>query len=307
MVRRPEAHMNLRLLFVVPVVAALAACVPERRYDVAVADAKKAQDAFSQCKADQAKANAEIQRLTDALKQLQDLADQRDKALADAQVNAHDLQTKLDDATAVNAELKAGLERLGKNADSLLAEKGNLSSALAEAKARLEELRKAQAAADARAQLFKQLAMKFHKMIDSGQLKVRLRDGRMVIELANDVLFDSGQTTFKPEGQKAIADVAAVLRTIDRRRFQVAGHTDNVPITTAKFTSNWELSTERAVVVVRYLISRGLRPDLLSAAGYGEFDPVAPNDSPANKAKNRRIEITLQPNIDELVGIPESK
>src|ERR1041385_3502563 len=307
MVRRPEAHMNLRLLFVVPVVAALAACVPERRYDVAVADAKKAQDAFSQCKADQAKANAEIQRLTDALKQLQDPADQRDKALADAQVNAHDLTPKLDDATAVNAELKAGLERLGKNADSLLAEKGNLSNALNEAKARLEELRKAKAPADQRAQLFKQLALKFHKMIDSGQLKVRLREGRMVIELANDVLFDSGQTTFKPEGQKAIADVAAVLRTIDRRRFQVAGHTDNVPITTAKFTSNWELSTERAVVVVRYLISRGLRPDLLSAAGYGEFDPVAPNDSPANKAKNRRIEITLQPNIDELVGIPESK
>src|SRR6185436_1174008 len=129
-----------------------------------------------------------------------------------------------DDATAVNAELRAGLERLGKNADSLLAEKGNLSSALAEAKARLEELRKAQAAADQRAQLFKQLAMKFHKMIDSGQLKVRLRDGRMVIELANDVLFDSGQTTIKSEGQKAISDVASMLRTIDRRRFQVAKH-----------------------------------------------------------------------------------
>jgi chemotaxis protein MotB len=98
-----------------------------------------------------------------------------------------------------------------------------------------------------------------------------------------------------------------VLRTIGNRRFQVAGHTDNVPITTTKFNSNWELSTERAVVVVRFLIGRGLRPDLLSAAGYGEFDPIAPNDSPANKSKNRRIEITLQPNIDELVGIPETK
>jgi chemotaxis protein MotB len=283
------------------------ACVPRDRYDNAVADATKANDAATQCAADRDRANAEVQRLTEQLKQLQALADQRDKALADAQVNTHDLQTKLDDATAVNAQLRAGLERLGKNADSLLAEKGNLSNALAEAKARLEELRKAQAAADQRAQLFKQLAMKFHKMIDSGQLKVRLRDGRMVIELANDVLFDSGQTNIKPEGQKAISDVAAVLRTIGGRRFQVAGHTDNVPITTAKFNSNWELSAERAVVVVRFLIARGLRPDLLSAAGYGEFDPIAPNDSPANKSKNRRIEITLQPNIDELVGIPETK
>jgi chemotaxis protein MotB len=283
------------------------ACVPHDRYDKAVADAKSAHDAATQCAADRDKANAEVQRLTEELKQLQALADQRDKALADAQVNAHDMQTKLDDAMAVNTQLKAALERLGKNADSLLAEKGSLSNALAETKARLEELRKAQAAADQRAQLFKQLAMKFHKMIDSGQLKVRLRDGRMVIELANDVLFDSGQTSIKPDGQKAISDVAAVLRTIGNRRFQVAGHTDNVPITTARFNSNWELSTERAVVVVRFLIGRGLRPDLLSAAGYGEFDPIAPNDSPANKSKNRRIEITLQPNIDELVGIPEGK
>lgn len=299
--------MSSRLQFFLLSAALATACVPRDRYDTAVADAKTAKDSATQCAADRDKANAEVQRLTAALKELQELADQRDKALADAQVTTHDMQTKLDDATAVNAELRAGLERLGKNADSLLAEKGNLSSALAEAKARLEELRKAQAAADQRAQLFKQLAMKFHKMIDSGQLKVRLRDGRMVIELANDVLFDSGQTNIKPEGQKAIADVAAVLRTIGNRRFQVAGHTDNVPITTAKFNSNWELSTERAVVVVRFLIARGLRPELLSAAGYGEFDPIVPNDSPANKSKNRRIEITLQPNIDELVGIPEGK
>src|SRR5678815_3707474 len=129
--RRPP--MPTRSLSVLSLVTLLAvACVPERTYDAAVADGKKAKDAFAQCQADQAKASAEIQRLNDALKQLQNLADQRDKALADAQVNAHDLQTKLDDATAVNAELKTALERLGKNADSLLAEKGNLSNALNE-------------------------------------------------------------------------------------------------------------------------------------------------------------------------------
>jgi chemotaxis protein MotB len=144
-------------------------------------------------------------------------------------------------------------------------------------------------------------------MIDSGQLKIKLRDGRMVIELANDVLFDSGQTVLKPEGQKAVAQVASVLRTIPGRRFQVAGHTDNVPIATAHFRSNWELSAARAVEVVRVLIAQGLKPELVSAAGYGEFDPVAPNDAPANKAKNRRIEITLQPNIEELVAIPDVK
>jgi chemotaxis protein MotB len=241
------------------------------------------------------------------LKQAQELVEQRDRALADAQVSAQNQQTKLDDTTAQNVQFRTELERLGKNADALLTEKGTLASALAEAKARLEELRKAQAASDARAALFHQLALKFQKMIDAGQLKITLRDGRMVIELANDVLFESGQTAIKPEGQKAVAQVASILRTIPNRRFQVAGDTDNVPIETARFPSNWELSAARAVEVVRLLIAKGVRPGLLSAAGYGEFDPITPNDTPAGKAKNRRIEITLQPNIEELVAVPPAK
>jgi chemotaxis protein MotB len=289
------------------VLLAAAACVPHDRYDAALKDAKGAHASAGRLAADLAAARAEIARLSEALKQAQAAVDQRDRSLADGQVSAHDLQTKLDDATAQNEQLRVELERLGKNADALLAEKGTLASALAEAKARLEELRKAQAAADARAALFRQLALRFQKMIDSGQLKIKLRDGRMVIELANDVLFDSGQTAVKQGGQKAIAQVAAVLRTIPGRRFQVAGHTDNVPIETSRFRSNWDLSTARAVEVVRILVTQGVKPELVSAAGYGEFDPISPNDTPAGKAKNRRIEITLQPNIDELVAVPEGK
>src|SRR5882672_609371 len=292
--------MNFRVtLLLLPVVLALS-CVPHDRYNAALKDAKDAHTSADRLAADLAAAKAEVARLNEALKQAQDAVDQRDRSLAEGQVSAHDLQTKLDDSTAQNEQLRIELERLGKNADALLAEKGTLASALAEAKARLEELRKAQAAADARAALFRQLALRFQKMIDSGQLKIKLRDGRMVIELANDVLFDSGQTVVKPEGQKAIGQVASVLRTIAGRRFQVAGHTDNVAITTARFRSNWDLSTARAVEVVRILIAQGLKPELVSAAGYGEFDPIAPNDTPQSRAKNRRIEITLQPNIDEL-------
>ena len=190
----------------------------------------------------------------------------------------------------------------GKNADALLAEKGTLANALAEAKARLEELRKAQAAADARAALFRQLALRFQKMIDAGQLKIKLRDGRMVIELANDVLFDSGQTVVKPEGQKAIAHVASVLRTIPGRRFQVAGHTDNVPLG-RRFRSG-RTSPPRAVGWFVSIAQDSSRSWCRPRATAG-FDPVAPNDTPP-KAKNRRIEITLQP-IDELVAVPEAK
>jgi chemotaxis protein MotB len=92
------------------------------------------------------------------------------------------------------------------------------------------------------------------------------------------------------------------------RSFQVAGHTDSLPIKKkGEFTSNWELSTERAVVVVKFLAQQGVSSNVLSAAGYGEFDPIASNGDNSGRAKNRRIEISLVPNIEELISAPELK
>ena len=93
---------------------------------------------------------------------------------------------------------------------------------------------------------------------------------------------------------------------MQNRNFQVAGHTDNVPIKSKQFRSNWDLSTARAVEVVNFMISAGLDGKRLSAAGYADQSPVAPNDTPENKAKNRRIEITLVPNLDDLPPIDDA-
>jgi len=288
-----------------------AACVPQGKYDASLKDAQQAHaDAMaahaeaSRNATDLAAARAEIDKLNAQIADAQARAKQRDQDLSTAQGAAHDLQAKIDGSIAENEQLRKELARLGKNADALLAEKGSLASALSDAKGRLEELRKAQAAAEARLALFKQLALKFQKMIDAGQLKVTLRNGHMVLQMANDVLFDSGKTDIKGSGQDALRQVATVLKTISDRHFQVAGDTDNVPIQTALFPSNWELSTRRAVEVVHFLVTQGMRPQLLSAAGYGEFDPISPNDSADGRAKNRRIEITLEPNINELVALP---
>ena len=114
------------------------------------------------------------------------------------------------------------------------------------------------------------------------------------------MLFDEGKTELKPEGKQAIVEIAKVLKTVGGRRFQVSGHTDNLPIVTKSYPSNWELSTERAVVVVKLLLRDGVRATGLSAAGYADVDPVAPNATPQGRAKNRRIEIVLVPNIEEL-------
>jgi chemotaxis protein MotB len=131
-------------------------------------------------------------------------------------------------------------------------------------------------------------------------LTVKIREGRMLIALPNDVLFQSGKATLKKEGKDALAQLSQVLKTFTDRKFQIAGHTDDDPIKTPRFPSNWELSTARAVDVTRYLIEQGMDPKQVSAVGYGEFDPVVPNDSNEHKAQNRRIEIALQPNISDL-------
>jgi chemotaxis protein MotB len=204
----------------------------------------------------------------------------------------------------MNASMRNELGRLGKDVDGLLADKGALAADLADAKKRLDALRRAQAATEARAALFRSLALKLHKMIDAGELRIALRDGRMMLVLPTDVLFDSGKAVVKPNGRRALEQVASVLSGLGQRRFQVAGHTDNEPIRISGYASNWALSTARALEVVVFLIERGMPPSSLSAAGYGEFDLIASNDNVEGRAKNRRIEITLVPNIDELVEVP---
>jgi chemotaxis protein MotB len=283
----------------------VASCVPQGKYDQAVKDL----DNVRAQQADEARVRRELEDRIAKLQAALDAAGQAlkegEKHVADLDARAKELQKKLDDATAVEAQLRKELERLGKDANKLLAEKGTLAASLDDAKARLEELRKAQAAADARAKLYKELALKLKKMTDAGQLRVSLRDGKIILALPNDVLFDSGKNEVKPQGKTAIMQLAKVLVTLKDRRFQVAGHTDNVPIHTAQFPSNWELSTSRAVEVVKILIAEGMPVKSISAAGYGEFDPIAPNDTAESRAKNRRIEITLQPTVDEFVAVPE--
>ena len=215
-----------------------------------------------------------------------------------------ELQRSLDDATVLNASLRAELERLGGNVDSLVKEKGALTSSLEAVKARLEELRRAQAAAERRTQQMHQLVQRFRKMADAGQLAVGVRRGRMVLQLPADVLFDSARAALKPAGRQTIVRIATVLRGVRDRQFQVAGHTDDQPIASKNYPSNWYLSVSRAIKVVEILVHAGVKPSVLSASGYGEFDPIVPNDSAANRQRNRRIEIVIQPNVDEFLAIP---
>ena len=225
-------------------------------------------------------------------------------AQTQADLDKEKVAHKKDADRATNLSKK--LEALGQDVSRLETERTGLGGELDEAKKRMEELKKAQAQAEARAAQFRKLVTQFKALTDAGKLKVEIRENRMIIALGDKILFDPGKTDLKPEGKDALTQVTAVLKDLPNRNYQVAGHTDNIPIKSGKFRSNWDLSTARAVEVVNFMISGGLDPKRLSAAGYADTSPVAPNDTPENKAKNRRIEITLVPNLDDLPPIDDA-
>ena len=246
---------------------------------------------------------------------LRDLAETK-ATLATTQDEAAQMEAQLRDDIAVLEGRIATLEKEKKVVEGQLAateqklgifesEKGSLEERLKATGTELQKLREQQKMQQARLAEYRKIASRLQNMIDAGKLKVKLRDGKMVIELADNILFDPGKTDIKDAGEQALVQVAEVLKDINNRDFLIAGHTDNIPIRSSRFKSNWELSTARAVEVVKLLQQSGVNPDRLAAAGFGEWDPIASNEEPDSRALNRRIEIILMPNIQEIPALPK--
>ena len=213
------------------------------------------------------------------------------------------------------AEEKA---RLAKEREQLQQEQSQLSASLdeerkrlkaeAEEKARLEQERVAKE--DEIRRLTKtqeELSRSLKDEIAKGNITIQQVRDRLTINMIDRVLFDSGRADIKPAGLKVLKQVSDVLSKIEDKQIRIEGHTDNVPISTKlqdKFKTNWELSTARATVVVRYLIDQGgVQPQGLSAVGYADTHPIASNDSEQGRSSNRRIEIVLYPkDLSQIAG-----
>ena len=146
------------------------------------------------------------------------------------------------------------------------------------------------------------LESRLRREIDSDQVQLSMEDRGLVITFVAEVLFDSGKAKLSPEGENMLSKVAGVIKEeVSDNDVGVEGHTDNEPIKYSGWKSNWELSTARATSVLHYLVDNcGLEPDKLSATGYGEYRPVASNDTPEGMQQNRRVEIIIKP-------LPEAK
>jgi chemotaxis protein MotB len=231
--------------------------------------------------------------------------DQRTDEVAELRTNIAEIERALAGARSDLAELDRQLQAERQQKSELLATRAQLNASIEEMTRALGELARRKAQAEESVAAFRDLLRRFHSLIDAGRLQVRIIDGRMVVQLATDVLFASGSASLSADGRQAIREVAAVLRDIPDRKFQVEGHTDDVPIRTERFPSNWELASARALTVVREMLDVGLPSDRVSAASYGEHAPVAPNRTPEGKSANRRIQIVVVPDLEGLPGYQE--
>jgi len=142
---------------------------------------------------------------------------------------------------------------------------------------------------------YQSLVEQLESEVRSGEVEIEELRGRLQVRALDQILFDSGSVEIKPRGRDVLVKVAKQLAKVTDRQVRVEGHTDDVPIATARFPSNWELSVGRAAAVARLLAEQGVSPQRLEVAGFGEFRPIAANDAAEGRARNRRIEIVLAP------------
>jgi chemotaxis protein MotB len=266
----------------------LSGCVKKSTHQTALdqLDAARAQQAELA-----AQMQAELQRRDE--RELR-LRSQLEDLQAEIERGIEDLGTCRRDNLRTEAELEdSRLE--AQRLQTLLSAQGAQSQQL---QARLNQLSAIEQEIRERNQIYEEVLSRFRSLIDAGRLSVSIARGRMVINLPQDILFASGSADLGADGRRTLAEVAGVLAEFDDRRFQVEGHTDDRPISTAQFPSNWELSAARALSVVKLLVAQGVTPENLSGAGYGEYHPVAVNETADGRRLNRRIEIVMLPNLD---------
>jgi len=142
-------------------------------------------------------------------------------------------------------------------------------------------------------------------------VKITMTEKGVHIVISDPILFDLGDDRLKAEAIPALDIVADLLKMAPESEVTVEGHTDNWPISSARFPSNWELSAARALSVVKYFaFKKGMNPARFAATGFGEYRPMAPNDSPLNRSKNRRVEIfikTFEPQVGLYSNIRKDK
>jgi chemotaxis protein MotB len=281
----------------------------ERQARETTAALKKATDELNELRLENRRLVADSTQTGVVLRKTQglyhDLSDTYEKLIRN---NEKVLANKTADYQKVAQDLarrEAELGDLANNLNKSRSEIDKLSADVKAREARLKELEKALAEKDASVNALRTKVSNALLAFKSNELQVKVKDGKVYVSLSEQLLFKSGSTKVDPKGQEALTKLAVVLKEQPDVNVVVEGHTDNVPILrgTAGMQDNWDLSALRATEIARLLTTGGVQPERVTASGRSQYVPVAANDSPQNKAMNRRTEIILTPKLDELFKI----
>ncbi|MGE5894340.1 MAG: OmpA family protein [bacterium] len=274
------------ITFIVVVLLLLSGCVSTKEYNSKVSelDSMKNENTALQQKIDElTKKDADLEN---KIKELQNTIAERTNSVREWEQNAEQKQLEI-------AKLRQELDATAQEKLRVEQEKARVE---AEKEKAIAELNRT----------YNNLVAELKEEIKQGEIEVVQLKDKLSLSMVEKILFDSGSSVIKKHGKEVLDRVAGILKKVSDRQIRIEGHTDNVPIgerIKEKFPTNWELSTARATNVVKYLIEKGVDPNLLSPAGYGQYRPVAPNDTEEGRAKNRRIEIVLIP-LDLAPGKP---
>ncbi|WP_456376077.1 OmpA family protein [Lutibacter sp.] len=214
------------------------------------------------------------------------LSAQSSKKLAEQSEKNRELLAQLDEKEKTLATESIRLENLQKELNQRSIQINELQSLINAKEAQMQQLKNA-------------ISNALHNFEGKG-LTVVHKNGKIYVSMENKLLFNSGSWAVGTEGKKAVEQLASVLAKNTDIHVLIEGHTDNDPYASAVLLDNWDLSVKRATAIVRILKNKGVNPTQITAAGRSEFVPVSTNKTAAGKAKNRRIEIILAPNFDEI-------
>lgn len=286
------------LLLAIPLV--LGACVSKNTYqqkvneaDLLSRDVTEQKASIDQLRQEKAELQEELAKLNN---RLVEVLQQNSKLQRDL-LAAHADQERQEGSLNRN---QLQIERLREQLADMQQTNDNLLQTIEELQQQVEKERIAREARLAKVKnTYDQLVGALEQEIKRGELTISNLEGQLSVNLLNQILFDSGETDIKPEGQKVLKSLGDVLNKFPDKSLQIEGYTDNVQISSRlieKYPTNWELSTARATSVVHFLQDKvGLPGDRLIAAGFSEYRPVASNETAEGRAQNRRIQILLVP------------
>jgi chemotaxis protein MotB len=206
------------------------------------------------------------------------------------------------------AQQQQQLLAIQENLDRTRSLNDSLSHSLAEREKKVQELEHILANKDKAVQELKDMISNALLNFKENDISVTVKNGKVYVSLAEQLLFGSGSIQVDQKGVTALQQLAKAIKDEKDINILIEGHTDNVPISrkSAYMNDNWDLSVMRATSITRILTKAGVSPEQITAAGRGEFSPLAANTSPESKQKNRRTEIIITPDLDELFRVLES-